>query len=173
MLTRLQIERLAIDEGERRSKTGQWVVAYRGAVPEEPLLVIGRPPIRDYYIVDFRRDNRTTGLILLNALSGKVGSIAGIQKPGDAMFRFVRPNEVTALFAKYGHDLASGDVGEPIDVKAIRLQSTLYWEPCDQSLTPFKPFYRVEHVKPGGSDDFFVRVDGEIHKAITHGGAGM
>ena len=56
----------------------------------------------------------------------------------------------------------------------VKVDPVLFWEPCDQSLTPFYPFYRVTHKGPDRTDHFLVRVDGEVVVAkTTRGGRGM
>jgi hypothetical protein len=133
-----------------------------------------------YYIVEFRQENRTTGLMRVNGRSGKVGSVTGIQTPAASMFHFYQPKEIPALVDGCAvlfprrNDFPPVTMNRVIlNVHTLDVQPTLYWEPCDQSLTPFQPFYVVYHLEQSLRERLFVRVDGEIYTSITHGGAGM
>lgn len=178
------ILKAASDERDRLG-TGRWAIAYRGAEPRDPLLVQTTPPARPYYIVQFQQADRTTGLLLINAESGKINAIAGVQSPTESMFRFLRPSEVSSTCEEYGRRLLSGQLDPsvgadrrldpPVAISAanVTVEPALFWEPCDQSLTPFQPFYRAVHTRSDGRDALLVRVDGEVFTKITHGGAGM
>ena len=170
----------AEDERERLLKIDRWTAAYKDALAQEPLLVAGNAPEKVYYIVEFRQGNRTTGLMLVNARSGKVGSVTGIQTAAASMFHFYQPKEIPALVDECAvlfprpNDLPPVTMNRVVlNVQALEVQPTLYWEPCDQSLTLFQPFYVVYHRELSQRDRLFVRVDGEIYTSITHGGAGM
>jgi hypothetical protein len=161
------IQKAAEDERDRLLKIEKWTTAYKDAKPEEPLLVTGRPN-RDYYIVEFRKEGRTTGLMRVNAQTGKVGSFTGIQKPGSSLYRFHRPKEIPQLVAQ--HSELSPDAALP-SIKDINVQTALHWEPCDQSVTPFMPFYVAK--VPAVTSAVYVRVDGKVFTSLTHGAAGM
>ena len=169
MISVVEIQKAAERERDRLQTIEKWTAAYKDARPQDPLIVEGRTiPEKDYYIVEFRRDDRTTGVMLVNALTGEVGSITGIQTPDDTLYRFYRPTEIPSVVLRH-HDLFPGTV--TLDEKEINVQAALHWVPSDQSVTPFRPFYVVK--APGLKGDLYVRVDGEVYTRLTHGGAGM
>jgi hypothetical protein len=174
------IRQAAVAERDRLRATDRWAVAYAGAEAQEPLFVKTTPPVRDYFIVQFRQNDRTSGLMLVNPESARIGAITGIQKPGQSLFQFVRPEDVPPLLERHGRELLARYAG-PDAIAAggqfhaanVTVQPVLVWEACDQSLTPYYPFYTVDHTQTGRMDHFFVRVDGRVYTALTHGGRGM
>jgi len=168
MLGPVVIQKAAEDKRDQLLKIDRWATAYKDAQPERPLLVGGRAPERDYYIVQFRKDDRTTGLMRVNAVTGKVGSFTGIQEPGRSLYRFYRPEEIPQLVAR---DTDLFPENKPVAANDIKVHETLHWVACDQSVTPFMPFYVA--TVPGVKDDVYVRVDGRIATRLTHGAAGM
>lgn len=180
-LTADDARKAAARERDAIAQTHEWAEAYHGAAPQDALLVKATPPDEDYYIVEFRQSGRTTGLMLVDASSGEVGELTGIRTPTDSLFRFFRPEEVPQLLEAHGRELLAHCAGTEalagysLDFLAgnIRVRPDLVWEPCDQSLTPFYPFYRVEHAVQGRIDRLLVRVDGEVHPKLTNAGRGM
>jgi hypothetical protein len=183
-LTPDAIRQVATAERSRLAALREWAAAYSGAHEEDPLLVHVALPMRDYYIVQFVKDHRTSGLMLIDAVSGKLGSVTRIEYAPDTVYRFLRPADIPPLVERYARKRTTRDdtlsLGQrppdlPDDVRAgdVTVHPVLYWEPCDQSVTPFYPLYRVEYSGPNGAARFLVRVDGEIFTEITTGGRGL
>ena len=175
-LTIADIWKIASEERDRLRMATEWAAAYRAAEPQEPLLVEAK---LSYYIVQFRQGDRSTGLMLIDPDEGTVGAMTGVHDSTEAMFRFFRPAEIPEIMERFARTAENTKDDQPfvrpadVTIENLKVEPRLFWEPCDQSLTPFKPFYRIQNVTPGGTGHFFVRVDGEIHTKITHGGAGM
>jgi hypothetical protein len=179
------IRKAATDERNLLLQDSEWRNAFLGAEPKEPLLVWGKDGAEDYFIVQFRQGNRTTAILLIDPQTGEVDAVTGIQKTGESMYLFLQPEEVPAALQRYKARRSSDDFRPieredlprlPADIRPETISVVeLYWEACDQSLTPFQPLYRVEQPRSDGSgkDTFYVRVDGELFPAITHAGMGM
>ena len=167
MLTTTAIKKKAEEERDRLRMSSKWAVAYADATPGEPLHVGGDGPDDDYYLVEFRQDHRTSGLMEFDASTGELSSFTGIEEPGTSLYRFYRPEEIPALVAQQSDLFAHAGHVSTAD---ISVQPALFWVACDQSVTPFQPFYVV---KVPGMTNLYVRVDGEIYTSITHGGAGL
>src|SRR5262245_10926130 len=99
MLPTSEVLKAAEDQRDELLKQDRWIAAYKDAKAQEPLLVGGRPG-RDYYIVEFRKEGGTTGLMRVNALAGRVGAFTGIQKAGTSLYRFYRPTEIPDIVAR-------------------------------------------------------------------------
>ena len=102
----------------------------------------------------------------VNASTGTVGAFTGIQKAGTSLYRFYRPTEIPDIVAQQSDVLA-----RPVEPKDVHVEPTLHWVACDQSVTPFMPFYVA--TVPGVKDVVYVRVDGRVSPRLTHGAAGM
>jgi hypothetical protein len=185
-LTFEQAKTAALDARVRVLTDETWKVAFTGAEPQEPLRVKAPAPQGDYYIVEFRQTNRPTGLMLVDATTGEVSAITGVQAPGRSL-GFLAPEAIPAALMTYRHRLVAslptghvsfGDFRDglvaDLQPSNLTLQRELIWEPCDQSLTPFKPFYQVQHTPPSRIDKFLVRADGIPYPiTVTDGGRGM
>ncbi len=58
---------------------------------------------------------------------------------------------------------------EPGQASGARtVESTLVWKPCDQSHSPYQPFYVVHQ----DGDVYYVRVDGAVFSELTEFGGG-
>jgi hypothetical protein len=124
-------------------------------------------------------------LLLIDPETGTIESITGIQTAGSSLSRFLRPAEVPPFLSAHRHELeahaaSAGPYGDYRDrlisnfeQRDINVNPVLFWEPCDQSLTPFKPFYKVDHKMTDRTDQFLVRVDGRTYAKTTRGGRGM
>ena len=184
-LTLDQAKRAAVDERSRVMALEEWKIAFTGAEPEPPLMVRA-PSEGDYFIVEFRQTGRPTALMLVNAATGEVEAITGIQTPGETL-RFLPPEAIPAALEAYKHEQlrsrasGQGSYGDFRDglladfhPRYVTVEPELVWESCDQSLTPFKPFYQVQHAPPSRTDKFLVRVDGTPYPTtLTNGGRGM
>ena len=167
------IRKAAEDMRDRLVTIDKWSSAYANTLSQEPLLVGGRTSDKAYYIVEFRQDDSTTtGLMIVNALTGKVGQVAGIRRPTEALLVFYRPNQIPDLL--HGRtELFDDSRRVMISRENVNVQSSLFWKPCDQSQTPFLPIYVVDHVKERVKDLLWVRVDGEVYTRITQSGRGL
>ena len=183
-LTFDQAKIAAAAERSRVLGLDEWKIALTGAEPQEPLLV--KSPDGDYYVVEFRQVNRPSALMLVDRATGEVEAITGIQAPGGSL-RFLQAKEIPMALDVYRRKLhteratESGRYGDFRDglladfhPRYLTVEKELVWESCDQSLTPFKPFYKVQHAPPHHIDEFLVRVDGEPFPVdTTDGGRGM
>jgi hypothetical protein len=159
-----KIRQSAEREAERLANTSRWRRAFLGAKARDPLLVKARTSrsARNYYIVDFRIGGRSTGRMILDAKSGKVGQVAGLRDEQSELPRFLEPSELPkVLTVIYSKD-------RQVELRDFRIDPELYWEPSNQSPSPFQPFYvaRTAH------DIAYVRVDGEVFGNVTRTGAG-
>jgi hypothetical protein len=171
-----KITQTATVERDELAKIPRWANAFDKTISQEPLLVESGEPSDSYYLVEFRRDTRTTGLMTINAVSGEPQEIAGIgADPTDrtlGLFKFYHRGEIPPLL---DNRVILTNPSRRITIKAenLNVQPNLYWVPCDQSLEAVQPFYLVDHVTEGASDRLYVRVDGEVFPTITRLGRGQ
>ena len=155
----LQILEQAKGDAQVLAKTDEWSVALRNAQPRTPMLVTDLTQSgRDYYLVDFRTADRPTARMVFNARTGSGGSVTGIEQPGEYLPDFLLPGDV----------LRAVDGRIAVPAASLTVDPTLVWKACDQSHTPFQPFYALRQ----GDYVVYVRVDGEIFTELTSSGAG-
>ena len=170
-----KIKQTADVERDELAKIARWANAFGNTLSQQPLLVESEEPSDAYYLVEFRRETRTTGLMTINAISGEPQEIAGIgEDPADrtlALFKFYHRDEIPPLL---DNRVILMNPSRRITIKAANLnvQTNLYWVPCDQSVEAVQPFYLVDHVTDTASDRVYVRVDGEVFPTITRLGRG-
>jgi hypothetical protein len=121
-----------------------------------------------YYIVGFHMEGRPTGRLIIDATTGAVGQIAGVDDPQKSLPVFTpRAEVVTRLQANSVMFKALG-TQPPLDQPAAALEDSMVWRPCDQSHTPFLPFYVVK----SGTREAYIRADGVGFHKLTDTGAG-
>jgi hypothetical protein len=133
---------------------------FAGSAPVAPLLV-KRLDRADsfYYIVPWRKADTTGLVVLVDARTGELLQCAVRTDPGDDIFGDLLSRESAA-------DVVVGkrvDRARDSGVISLRPQATaqsptLVWKPCRESLSPLYPF----HLFTSGSDQVYVRIDGEV-----------
>lgn len=165
----LEVQQLARVEAVRLAHADvAWQSAFADAEPREPVLVrhLDDPGL-DYYIVDFRAsDGRPTGRMMFGVHIEGPGEVTGIDRPGASLPPLVSRQEALSLIANRQLTLPDGRL-VPL-VAAEFNAADLVWKPCDQSLTPFEPFYRLRIA----GFVVYLRVDGELFTELTEFGAG-
>jgi hypothetical protein len=153
--------REAVAEATELADDPSWKVAFAGAVPGPAILVRDRSRRgeRDYFIVDFRIGERSTGRMIVNATTGVIDEVMGIEEEGEALSGFITESAVLGRM-RTRIILDDGRVVEPpADPSTIEV----VWEPSRQSQTRFEPFYRVSWP----SDELYFRVDGRVFPKLT------
>jgi hypothetical protein len=170
---------LKASEAERQKLENipKWQDAFANTVSQNPaLLVEGSDEFDEtFYLVDFRREHvGTTGLMIVNAVSGEIEEIAGL-RPGSqdrALLKLYRPEEIPG-YVDGKEVLMNPSRRVVLQKEHVTVLKTLFWIPCDQSSEPFLPFYLVDNVVDSSKDRVHVRVDGQIFPTITRGGKGL
>lgn len=158
-------------------KDSEWSFALLNAEPEQPLLVRQPLPsdlkayqpeedLSDYYLVEFRVSGRPTGQMIIDATTGTFKELTGILDAGETLLPLLRhgdvPSKLNGYVAVFGKKKAT------INGAKVTVDGDLLWGACDQSRTPFKPFYRARYEKY----ILYVRVDGKIFTKLTQRLAG-
>jgi hypothetical protein len=147
-------------EADELAADPSWKVAFAGAVPGPPILVRDRSRRkRDYFIVDFRIGERSTGRMIVNAATGVIDQVTGIEEDGNALPAFIPPSIV---LSRVPDRIDIGD-GRIIQKPAGTPTIEAVWEPSRQSQTRFEPFYLVRWP----SVEIYVRADGFIFPKPT------
>ena len=163
MLTPDQALDEAIAEGMELAKDEAWETAFSGARPRLPVLVRNlTKPASDYYLVDFRKADRSTGRMVLNPSTGNADLVSGIEYDGETLPEFIGPGEVLARIPP----LVYLDDGRQVRVPVGTPQVELVWAHCHQSQTMFEPFYRL--LWTDGS--LYLRIDGKFFDRLTSTG---
>jgi hypothetical protein len=178
----------------------EWDIAFRDAQTRAVLpvrLASGRGP--GYYAVDCvtARGGRSvrTGSVVVDASTHRPILIAGIEEPDQELPPLLSPGEapqaLDALVRKaLGGATAQaaerecddvGQVGDPpeplfgLDPASLRIEAELTWRMCDQSTSPFLPFYVVKgrHARTGAEKTIHMRADGRWLGEITRSLAGI
>ena len=143
--------------------TQEWVAALRDATPQPPQLVADFENAgRAYYLVEFLTGARSTARMVFDARAQTGAEYAGIDKPDEQLPRFLPPDEVLRTAAY------RDSAGLVIDGGAAGARSTLVWKACDQSHTPFLPFYQIQQDRGVA----YLRADGVLFTELTTTGAG-
>lgn len=126
----------------------------RDAVPGDPLLVQRLDmPGAAYFLVPWTIGDRPVLMVQVDASSGTPLGIAVHADTTRALF--LKPEEA---MLRMGLEFPRHEFDRP----------RLVWRPCQESTTPFYPFYEV-HLDRG---DVYIRVDGTIFRGLTDLGRG-
>jgi hypothetical protein len=144
----------ALAEAQELAADSFWGVAYSGASARLTLLVRNLTPGEsDYFIVDFQKNNRSTGRMVVNRDTGIVDVATGIEAEGEELPEFIAPADVRNrmppdVILRNGKKVPTPK--EPPTIVAL-------WQHCRESQTMLRPFYWLQW-KDGG---LFLRVDGK------------
>jgi len=131
-------------------------------------LLVQRLDMRDefYHLVPFVREARVTLRVIVDAMTGEynAGAIAAADAPV-AMLN--RPEAALDLCVDRTLTLPDGDVLVPRR-EAATVHKLLIWQPCLESMTPFRPFYVVTV----GQTRLYVRIDGQVFTELHTNVAG-
>ena len=153
--------REAVAEARELADDPSWKVAFAGAVPGPATLVHDRSRRgrRDYFIVDFRIGERSTARMIVNATTGVIDEVMGIEEQGDALSGFITESEARSRIPAR----IVLDDGRIIDRPAETPAIEVVWEPSRESQTRFEPFYWVRW----SSAELYMRVDGSVFPKLT------
>jgi hypothetical protein len=145
-----------------------WRTAFDHATVQLTELVNPVPGgIRPYYIVGFQIGTRPTGRLMLDAQTGSVRAIAGVDETHAAMPVFLSRQEVLSQLIDRVITLPTELHGSFVASNAT-VDDHMVWQPCDQSRSPFQAFY----VAREGVLQLFVRTDGAAFTGLTQQAAG-
>lgn len=171
-------DQLGDELATRNAATAEWERAFAGARVRYVLKVTGLAGTNDYYLVDYAMpDNAAgngsmrTGTVLVDAYTLRPRMIAGVEERGEALPKIYGPNDLDPVMDRLAN-LAlpiATDVTTVFDRSRLHLDGELVWQPCDQSSTPFLPFYRVRQLDPSGNAQatVYIRIDGRIFRELT------
>jgi hypothetical protein len=157
-------------EAARLSAKPEWGAALLDAQPVGlPIQVghLGHQP--NYYIVNFQTGGKQTARLMFR-LDGTFQAVEGIKNIGESLPNFIEPSQVGA--AADGQQITLG-TGELFTIVSGELdgEAPLVWRMCDNSHSPFLPFYQLRFLH---SDVvLYLRIDGKIFSDLdrTNGGA--
>jgi len=137
-----------------------WKVAYDGASLRLTVLVRNLAPRgKDYFIVDFQKNNRSTGRMVVNSDTGIVDAATGIEVDGEELPEFIAPTDVRSRIKP---DVTLND-GRKVRTPAEPPTVVVLWQHCQESQTMLQPFYWLKWTSIG----LFLRVDGEFFDRMT------
>jgi hypothetical protein len=123
-------------------------------------------PDASYYLVALDNLQHRQGIVAVNAIQGDFQGVHYLQS-STAQKILSRDDVVKMLRA-----LPEIDLGEAARISTrnvhISVEPTLVWQSCQESRSPFYPFYRAS----AGSHDFYVGIDGRIFPTLHVGGKG-
>lgn len=167
----------------------EWEIAFGGALQRFVLKVTGTRPGNDYYLVDFSglsaAANTATGLppsgaprsgsVIVDAYTLKPRVTAGIDKFGQRMPPLLGPQDVPAALEQLGYHVETPATPRIEGRPTVRVDDTLIWSRCDQSMSPFLPFYRVYGTDPktNAPTTLYLRADGRLFYQLTQGLSGI
>ena len=168
MLSVPAIQALAKEAATRLGHEPYWRAGFGQVEIHLTELVYRLPELTDaYYIVGFQAEGRPTGRLIMNANTGAVGQIAGVNNPQKSLPPFTPRAEVVRRLQ--ARTLTFKPTRKPaFDQDHASLDDHMVWKPCDQSRTPFLPFY----VASDGTQRAYVRADGVGFSELTDSGAG-
>jgi hypothetical protein len=144
--------------------TLQWEASVGHATAGEPIFVRDETGSSlDYYLVDFRTGERPTARMIFDARMRFGPQYAGVDGYGDTVGTALPPLLSAAEIEQLAHNRSPAGVPAQIVVDPTPL-----WRPCDQSHSPYQPFYRVRR---NGTVEY-VRVDGAVFDDLTDYGGG-
>jgi hypothetical protein len=155
--------REALAEADELVADPDWKVAFTGAVPGPAILIRDRSRKgRDYFIVDFRIGERSTARMIVNATTGVIDEVTGIEEEGEALPDFLPP---AAVLSRIAGQIVLDD-GRVIERPEGTPTIEMVWDHSRESQTRFVPFYWVRW--PSG--ELYIRVDGSIFLELTRPG---
>jgi hypothetical protein len=151
----------AIAEAEELVADKFWRAAYDRAVPALTVLVRNLNPAgHDYFIVNFRKQDLSTGRMVVNRLTGVVEVATGVEIEGEALPEFIAPTEV-------GRRLKEAEVvledGRIVHLPSGAPTIVVLWQHCRESQTMLQPFYWLQWSTLG----LFLRTDGRFFDRLT------
>ena len=147
-------------EAQQLAADSFWATAYAGAVPRLTVLVRNlTPKQRDYFLVDFQKNNKSTGRMIVNRDTGVVDVATGIENEGEELPDFIVPSDVRSRIKPE----VILDDGRRIPTPAGTPTIVLLWQHCLESQSPLRPFYWIQWTGTG----LFLRVDGAFFERLT------
>jgi hypothetical protein len=161
MLQPTEVLAAAKAEAAVLARETQWIAAFAGATPRTPVLVKNLTrPTRDYYLVDFQKNGKSTGRMVMDPDTAKVRLVTGIRKDGEALPLFLAPEEVRVP--------TTGEIilenGQRVAVPAGSFSKELVWKHSRESRTMFQPLYRLAW---GGGLTLYLRIDRRFYGELT------
>jgi hypothetical protein len=142
--------------------TLNWDASLRQATARDPIFVRDDTgSSRDYYLVDFRTEDRPTARMIYDARMRFGPQYAGVDGDAGGASAALPPLLSAADVEQLERSLYPGPA-------QIAVDPTPLWRPCDQSHSPYQPFYKVR--RDGAVE--YVRVDGMIFPELTEVGGG-
>jgi len=119
-----------------------------------PLLVkrLDAPGL-SYYLVPERSPAGIAAIAQVDASTGSLQSVARLPQPVPQMI--ISPRQAA--------EAASDSIG-----RRLTGAPELVWQPCRESSSPLRPFYRVR----AAEHDLFVSIDGQVYEELTPFGKG-
>jgi hypothetical protein len=147
-------------EAQELAADSFWGAAYVGATARQAVLVQNLTPGGShYFLIDFQKNNRSTGRMVVNRDTGIVDIAAGIEDEGDELPKFIDPTDV--------HDRITPEVtladGRKVRTPTEEPTIVVLWQHCRESQTMLQPFYWLRWLASG----LFLRVDGEFFDRLT------
>jgi hypothetical protein len=136
----------------------RWEAAFDGATASTPLLVRRLDATDAYfYVVPFQSAGKITGRALVDARTGQFMEAGGIMEAGQGLSPYVDPTETLRRYnaAALG---ALSHLKLFFRPETASVGEVLVWKPCDESLTPYLPFYTITV----GDQVVYLRVDGQV-----------
>jgi hypothetical protein len=173
---------------ERLGRDPEWGVAFAGAQQRFVLTVSGTRPGNDYYLLDFSglaaasdasgipmKGAARSGSVIVDAYTLKPRVTAGIDKPGQRMPPLLAPQDVPAVLERLGYQADAPAAKSANGRPGVRVDPTLVWSRCDQSMTPFLPFYQVYATDPNthAQKKLYLRADGRLFDKLTQRMSGI
>jgi hypothetical protein len=161
MLQPAEVIEAAKAEAATLARETQWMAAFTGAAPRTPVLVKNLTrPTRDYYLVDFQKNGKSTGRMIMDPSTAKVRMVTGIRKDGESLPLYLAPEEVTIP--------TTGEIilenGQRVAVPAGSFGKELVWRHSMESRTMFQPLYRLAW---GGGLTLYLRIDRRFYRELT------
>lgn len=147
----------------------QWRRAMAGTRPGSPWLVhrLDRP--RTFYaLVPFLRSKIVTAEALVDVQSGAMLAARAAESPGRTLRVPMSPSAVLDRLVGTRVDLPGARPQLLLRREGLTISPTLVWKPCAQSLTPYRPFVRVNY----GEYTFYVDSNGKVVPALTRAPGG-
>lgn len=160
-------EAVAAAKALLESQTERWRIALSSATPAALRLVQRLDREDDYYfIVSFQTSTYDTARLLMDARTNRLGEAIGVDTAGAALRPFLDPAVVLREWYDRTLDLPRVR-GRVIRRGTAGLHPVLVWRPCQQSTSPFLPFYLISV----GDQFVYWRVDGKAFDRLTTGPA--